>query len=118
MPYKVTKQYGRGLETIAQRFKNIDEAKRFMLQSAESDAAMKVQCVYRLYDFDDVIDTLDSTKIDLSSKTTDSSDAGSQGKTSSATFRPSPLQTTPRPPGMPANNWSTDDKDKNDKEDK
>ena|SRR3990167_4165648 len=116
MTYKVTKQFmaSAGREQPCGQFKTEKEAKEFAVESAESDAAMKIQTVYRIYDFDDLMATINSNSIQSEMKSTDAS-GDSQGQKSGASFRPSPLQTAPRPSGMPANNWvkpEDGDKDK------
>lgn len=111
MTFKVTKQFGSGAgrEQSCGQFKTADKAKVFAIECAESDAAMKIQTIYRIYDFDDLVGTITSNDVQAESKPSESS--GSQGQKSGASFRPSPLQTAPRPSGMPANNWVEPDED-------
>lgn len=105
MIYRVTKQFSGGSEQPCQQFKTLDEARVYAADCASKNAALKIKVIYRVYEFDDVLVTLDSSKI--STEAEGSSDAGAVGgKQSGANFRPTPLQTTMRPAGMPQN-WST-----------
>lgn len=116
---KLTKQFvagGSKEQPVSKSFKNMDEAKAFALESLQSDAAMRIQTVYRIYDFDDLMVTIDASALSQSSGSSESS-GSSQGQGTGARFSPSPLQNAPRPPGMPANNWVVpkDDEDKDKK---
>lgn len=113
MIYKVTKQFsaGGGKEQPLQQFKSLAEAKSFATENAESDAAMKIQAVYRVYEFDDLLATIDSNTIQPKSKSTDAS--GSQGMGSGARFSPTPLEMSPRPKGTAPRVWSEDKDEKN-----
>lgn len=116
---KLTKQFvaGGGKEQpVSKSFKNMDEAKSFAHECLQSDAAMRIQTVYRIYDFDDLVATIDASTVVTQSSASDAS-GSSQGQSSGARFSPSPLQNAPRPPGMPANNWVVpkDDEDKDKK---
>lgn len=115
MQYKVTQQYQRGSEQLAKTFVRAEEAWVYIKAQAETQAAMKIQVTYRLYDFDDIIGELDSStyKPEAPASGGDSS-PGAAGKGNQEVFRPSPLATAPRPSGMPQN-WrpAEDEKDKN-----
>lgn len=109
MLYHVTKQYGRQSEIPCGKFKTLHEAKSFIDQHIQSDAAMRIQVIYRIKEFDDVIEEFDSTKIHQT--THDSSPANhASGKNSDASFRPAPLQTGLKPKGMESY-WKTSSKD-------
>lgn len=115
---KMTKQFvaGGGKEQpVSKSFKTMNEAKAFALESLQSDAAMKIQTIYRIYDFDDLMVTLDANALTAAGSSSQESAGGTQGQGTGARFSPSPLQNAPRPPGMPANNWVVpkDDEDKN-----
>ncbi|EKD70392.1 MAG: hypothetical protein ACD_46C00544G0004 [uncultured bacterium] len=112
--YKVTKQYGRGSEIFAQSFSKLADATSFMQLAVEADAAMKVNVIYRLYEFDEVIKEIDSSKMELAAR--ENSQSG-QGKTSGATFKPTPFEMSPRPRSTPPK-WLHDEEDKNKDEDK
>lgn len=109
MQYKVTQQYQRGLEQLGKTFVKEADARAYMQEQAAYNASMKIQVVFRLYDFDDLIAEMDAANYQPE-KPASGESSGSAGKGSGANFRPSPLQTTLRPSGMP-NNWK-DDEDK------
>lgn len=113
MIYKVTKQFsaGGGKEQPLRQFKSLAEAKSFASESAEGDAVMKIQAVYRVYEFDDLLATIDSNNIQPTSKSSDA--GGSQGMGSGARFSPTPLEMSPRPKGTAPRVWSEDKDDKN-----
>lgn len=115
MQYKVTQQYQRGSEQLAKTFVRAEDAWVYIKAQAEAQAAMKIQVIYRLYDFDDIIGELDSSTYKPEASAPDAGSAsGAAGKGNQEVFRPSPLATAPRPSGMPQN-WRKpeDDKDKN-----
>ena len=107
MIYSVTKKYETGSEQPCRKFNTLEEARAFALESAETDARMKINTTYRLYEFDDVVATIESSKVDLTPASGESS-SSSSGK--GAGFRPTPLATSPRPKGTPPK-WSSDDDD-------
>lgn len=113
MRFKVKQRYGRGPETQLGEFKTVEEARTFLNKKIENDVAMKLNVIYRIYDFDEMIDEQDTSKIDASQlfrpSETSGSSQGSQGK--GATFRPTPLNTSLKPKGMPSN-WKDEDEDK------
>jgi hypothetical protein len=111
MQYKVTQQYQRGLEQSAKTFVKEADARAYMQEQLAYNASMKIQVVFRLYDFDDVMAEMDSTNFKPEAAASGESSGASSGKSSGANFRPSPLQTSLRPGGMP-NNWKDDDKKK------
>ena|SRR5579862_9867172 len=115
MRFKVTKEYARGGESQFAQFTQVEEARSFIKEKLTDDAALKVRVIYRIYEFTDLLEEFDPDKLGTSSGATQSS-AGSQGKSSEASFRPTPLSTAPRPAGMPQN-WRVD-KDKDDEKDK
>lgn len=114
MSFKITKQYGQGpATTLSQRFTNLEQAKSFVNEQLEADILMGVQNTqYKIYDFDDLVSAHDKTN--LVKTTVQQEDESAQGKGKSASFRPTPLSTTPRPPGSPQN-WRNDDEDNKDK---
>lgn len=115
MQYKVTQQYQRGSEQLAKTFVREADAWAYIKDQAVIQSSMKIQVIYRLYDFDDIIGELDSSTYQPEAEGSGGeSSAGGAGKESQAVFRPSPLATAPRPSGMPQN-WrpAEDEKDKN-----
>jgi hypothetical protein len=113
MSYQVTKQFGSSREQPCQRFKSLAEAKAFALECAQTDASMRIQTIYRIYDLDELLpnETIDSNTVTLASTSSDAS-GGSKGQQSGATFKPTPLEMSPRPPGTPPKTWVDDDKNK------
>lgn len=117
MIYKVTKQFSGGREQPCQQFKTLKEAKDHATTAAAENALMKINVIYRVYEFDDLIDTVDSSKVVPTETTSGSSDdeAGG-GKQSGATFQPTPFAKAPQPKGSPPK-WLIDpDEDEKDKE--
>lgn len=117
MSFKVTQQFGSGRETLSQQFTTLEDAKKHALEFAEQKKSMKIDAIFRVYDmYDDVVATYDTKNLITQSKDSDDTDAGSStgGKGQSASFRPTPLATSPRPAGMPQN-WRSDPEDDKDK---
>ncbi|HTM63338.1 MAG TPA: hypothetical protein VL360_02405 [Gammaproteobacteria bacterium] len=108
---KITLQYAAGgrEQPVNRPFKSLDEARAFIMESLQNNAG--VQSTYRIYDFDDLLETHDSNSVKNLQTTSDDSGAG-QGQKSGATFRPSPLQMAPKPKGIPSNHWVDPDEDK------
>lgn len=112
MSFRITKQYARGPEiAFGERFKQLAEAQAFVNQRLMEEALMNVKVIYRIYDFDDFHSKYDSTEVDTSSIRSQASEGG---KGNAASFKPTPLNTAPRPPGTPQK-WLVD-KDDEDKE--
>lgn len=116
MIYNVTKKYESGSEQPCERFEKLDQAKSYALECAEKDASVRVKVIYSIYEFDEVVETVDSTKITIRHDSKESDESSSSSKGQGAAFRPTPLETSPRPKGT-APRWIHDD-DKNDKDDK
>lgn len=107
MAYKVTKQYGQNREANIGSFKDIKSAKAFIQEKAQEDNAMSVKAIYRLYEWDDLIEESEASSYAISSaQTGDSSQSQGRG----AGSRPTPLSTVPRPAGMPQS-WSGNEED-------
>lgn len=108
--FKISEQYGRGTERfLSQSFRDANTAKSFIQEKLQEQSLMGVAVIYRLYDFDELVQEFDSTKIE--NTTSSSQEATSSGKGTGANFSPSPLSTKPRPGGMPHSSWR-DDEDK------
>lgn len=108
MKYKISKQYARGPESFCAQFADVNDAKFFVQARLADDAVLNVKVIYRIYEFTELLQEFDPNKSGESA----SGAAGSQGKSSEANFRPTPLSTTPRPAGMPQNWREDDEKDK------
>lgn len=114
--YKITKQYTRGPEsTFAERFNQLLDAKAFVQTKLAEDATMNVKALYRIYEDDDVHSEYDQSKLETASSAKETSDESAQGKGRSASFRPTPLNTTPRPAGTPAKWIKDSDEEEKDK---
>lgn len=110
--YTITKQYTRGPQVpLNERFYDFNQAKTFVEKKLTEEAKMNVKVVYRIFEDEKLHSEYDETKIDTSVKQESES---SQGKGSTASFRPTPVSTTLRPPGS-AQNWVVDKDEKKDK---
>jgi hypothetical protein len=111
MRYKVTKQYARGPQSPCGEFADINEAHSFIEKNLRDDAALNVKVIYRIVEFGDVLKEYDPNKMDITSmQQRAAQDQGSQGRSSTASFKPTPFNTTPRPAGSPQG-WLKDDED-------
>lgn len=105
MHYKVTKQYTRGGESDVAEFNDISDSKLFIEAKIALDASLKVKIIYRLYEMLELIQTFDPDQMD-----TTGAQGGSGEQGNAASFRPTPLNTSPRPAGAPSN-WIINPKD-------
>lgn len=114
LPYKVAKQYLKGPEQLVAKFDSLIDAKKFIAEKMEEDAAMRVNAAYLLYDTGELMETFKGGG--ESGSSTGSSTAGGQqtqgGKASGQSFSPSPLQTSLRPSGMPISSFKDTEGDK------
>jgi hypothetical protein len=101
--YKIAKKYSKGPEQVVAKFNDIKEAKSYINQKLQEDMNLKVVTSYLLYDMGDLIETIDQSSV----STTD--DASGQQAGSGQRFSPSPLQTNPRPGGMPPSSFKDED---------
>ena len=107
-------RYGRGPETLSGEFKTLDEAKIHFNKEIQKAVMMKSNAIYRIYDFDDVIDEKDTSKMDASQLPREPEASGSsQGQGNASRFSPSPLSTSLKPKGA-TSNWK-DEKDEDKK---
>jgi len=111
MHFKVKKQFGRGKETLTAQFADQADARLFIQVRLATDAKMKIEAVYKLYEFDDLIEEFDAEKLQSAASKEES---GSQGKGSTSGFRPTPFSTSPKPSGMPSKWSSSQDEDEDD----
>jgi hypothetical protein len=106
MIFRVTKQFSSGSEQPSNQFKEVEAAKLHAYEGASANAALKIKVIYRVYEFDDVIMTVDSTIV--ANELAASGAASSGGKSSGSSFTPSPFATTLQPKGtMPK--WNVED---------
>lgn len=111
--YKVTKQFSGGKEQPCKQFKTLNEAKAHATDSAAQNADMKIKVVYRVYEFDELLETIDSSTIQTPASNAASTASAAGGIQSGATFKPTPFEMSPRPKGTPPK-WIIDpETDKN-----
>lgn len=112
MHYKVTSQYAGAREIPGEQFDDLNKAKAFIENKMRENAALKLKVIYRLYEWDDLIQEFDPSKMAAPTAGSGESGSGSQGQGKGASFRPSPLQSSPRPPGVPPSSFKDDEDDK------
>lgn len=115
--YKVTKQFGGGREQPCHQFKTLPEAQKHATDSVENNVAMKIKAVFRIYEFDDLIQTVDTESyVSALGAANTASESSQGGMQSGATFKPTPFEMSPRPKGTPPK-WiiDPDDETKKDK---
>lgn len=105
MQYQVTKQYARDEERACAEFNDLSDAKIFIVAKMEADASLNVKVIYRIFKGMTLIETDDPSQSNAASAS-----EGAQGKGSSASFRPTPLNMTPTPRGLPKK-WVVDDQE-------
>jgi hypothetical protein len=66
MQYKITRQYARDIEMPMAEFDNVAEAKFFVKIKLESDSALHVAAIYRLYHNKELLDEINRNKITVS----------------------------------------------------
>lgn len=113
MIYKVTKRYGRGPETQAGTFKTIPEAKAFIKTAIEEDRKLKLAVTYSIYEGADLVEEIDSSKMEEPAHSEQSESQSSQSKGTGQRFSPSPLSTRPLPKGMPQPSWKDEEEENN-----
>lgn len=111
MAYRVTIQYGQGRENDLERFNKEGDAREFIKNKLAEPSLIK-NVIYRLYEFDEIIEAFDAEQIAAAEPTESSSAGRGQG----SGFQPNPFANAPRPPGVP-HNWNKD-KEPDDKEKK
>lgn len=107
MFYKVTKKYTRGPAIDVALFVDAADAKLFIAVKLREDARVKVNVVYQLLEGGEVVEEFSQDESSQSG-----SSQGSPQRSSSQSFNPTPFNSAPRPPGVPHNWVSDDDKSK------
>lgn len=97
MFYQVSREYQRGNEDYIAKFVNRSDAEAFLRMKHESDQLLKVQVIYRLYDRNQVIETLATDSSAAIFGAARESGVRSSGSGSS----PTPFKRVPLPPGVP-----------------
>jgi hypothetical protein len=108
MKYSVKKQYARGSDLAFAEFNELPDAELFIENKLKIDTRLNVKVIYKIYELNEVIATFDPDKV------AQSQDQGTQGKSSTASFRPTPFNTAPRPTGTPPK-WLKDDEEEDKK---
>jgi len=110
MIYRVTKQYGKGADTLATQFDNINDAKKFIQEKLIEDARYKLKVTYRLWEGMDLLQEF--AEVQVTENASDSGDTGAGSGTASkqSSFQPTPFNMAPRPSGTP-HSWIKDDDD-------
>ena len=102
MQYRVNCIFGRGASLLCAQFKDLADARVFIEQKLKLDANLKLEVTYRIYEFDELVKEYPPIKEgDFSTQSQEKSSTGSQGKSSTASFKPTPFNTSPRPSGTP-----------------
>ncbi|GEM_PF-2648544 len=109
--FTVAKCFGRS-EKREGDFLNLKDAEKYIQDNLLKDIELKVPATYRIYEGADQVAERTQKDVVLPSVTSfdSGSESSAQGKGSEQIFSPSPLPTSPRPPGIPQN-WKTVPKD-------
>lgn len=103
--YTVFKCFGRS-EVREKDFRNLKDAEQYIQEKLLQDIHLKVNAIYRIYEGADKVAEHTQADAIIPSKTEGSDSSSSPQKGSEQIFSPTPLPTSPRPPGMPQN-WKT-----------
>ena len=107
--YRVTKRFARGAEAQIAEFRQEEEAKIFIHEKLQEDANFKINAVYCLYEGSDLHQEF--TQSDLAAKPS-SSETTSGESSRGQRFSPTPMNTVPRPPGIPRSGFKDEEDDK------
>lgn len=115
MTYKVTSRFPNDFKDQDIASFKFEEDARFFIEKKlianASDTMNPNQIIYKLYEFDDLLEEFDPRKTVLPASKASTSVGDAQGQaTSSSGFRPSPFNTAPTPAGT-AKKWLKDDED-------
>jgi hypothetical protein len=108
MTFKVIKRLGRTSTTL-KTFPDQQAAETYIRTQLSQDAGLKIDAIYGIYSsFDDEMPLKEFSQKDLSA--TELNDAtGTAQRGSAQGFRPSPLQTAPRPAGLPVSGFKNEE---------
>ncbi len=113
LQYTVEEKYQRGQPRVIAKFVNNSDARSFIALKLEEDAQMKSGVSYVLLEMGEELESFSQGNKSTAPSQTQAQEQGSQGQSSTSSFRPNPLQTTLRPSGMPPSSFKKDDeKDK------
>src|SRR3990167_7555874 len=105
--YRVTKRFARGAEAQIAEFRQEEEAKIFVHEKLQEDANFKINAVYCLYEGSDLHQEF--TQNDLEATISSSSDTTTQQSSRGQRFSPTPMNTAPRPPGIPRSGFKDEE---------
>jgi hypothetical protein len=112
LQFTVEIKYLKGTPLALAKFKDEADARAFIAAKIEKDAALRTTVTYILLEMGEEVESFDSSG-KAAEMTAGGTAGGGQAKSSTQNFRPSPLQTTLRPSGVPPSSFkSDDDKDK------
>jgi hypothetical protein len=110
LPYTIKIKYSKGPEQAIATFKQRDDAIDYVKAKLQKDKLMRVESIYQLWEMGEMMESFDQSAVPAAPQSSGSSSGA--GASSGQNFRPSPLQTSPRPPGAAANNWKDAEDDK------
>jgi hypothetical protein len=115
LQFTVEKKYLKGQPVVLAKFDNETDARNFIAMKLEEDALVKANVTYLLLEMGEEMESFDQSGA-AATATSGGQSAGGQSQSSAQNFRPSPMQTTLRPSGMPHSSFKADkpadDKDK------
>lgn len=112
--YRVTKKFDkRGPEMLIGNFNDEAKAKQEIEKRLNDDVHMLIKgTIYCLYEGFDLMYEVDQSSMHTeSSGSQKAEETSGGGKGSGQSFRPSPLQTAPRPKGTPPTSWTRPEED-------
>ncbi|RDI44555.1 hypothetical protein [Aquicella lusitana] len=101
MKYAITKQYTRGPEASCAEFDDLNAARAYINEKLAEDFSLNIKITYRIYRTGEMVEQFNPGNPMTSSSGSQNEAGDSQGKEQTASFRPTPFNTTPRPPGTP-----------------
>jgi hypothetical protein len=117
--YRIAKRFeqrGPGSEINIASYPTLELAKKEIQRRLEEDSLVNVKAIYSLYEGYDLLESFDQSKLQATPRSNDESSSGSAGGQGKAqNFRPSPLNTSPRPAGTMPPSWKDDDEGEDNK---
>jgi hypothetical protein len=115
LPFKVAAKYARGPEKLVAKFDLQDDAKTYIRRKLEQDMGLRVSVTYLLYDMGELMETFEPGQAgSAGAQGAAGASSSGGGQQQNSGFRPSPLQTSPRPSGMPPSSFRDLIKDQSD----
>jgi hypothetical protein len=106
LPFNVAAKYARGPEKLVAKFDLQDDAKTYIHRKLEQDMGLRISVTYLLYDMGELMESFEpgqASSVGAEGSAGMGSSGGGQQQNSG--LRPSPLQTAPRPSGMPPSSF-------------